>query len=308
MQIPLGILVAKLLLSLGRRAVWGLVLCALPLVVPWNMIPMLWLGMIQPQTGLFGFVAAWGFDYKFNPVHTWILILMVDTWHWLGLVAILAYAGFASVPQAYRQAASIDGASGWAVFRHIEMPRITGALAIVLLLRCVDSLMIYTEAFTINAGGPVGDSRLGAADYSDVTWWLEWYTATGATVVTATVAVTYNDGTTGNLTAQSLAATRPASHMISLNALIPAAAAGKYIRGVTSVTLSATTATAGSFGVTATRVRSAIGAPIANYKVTADWAQLGLPQVANGACLFPIVLTSTTSSGTVRGGGKIIHG
>ena len=158
-QIPLGILVAKLLLSLGRRAVWGLVLCALPLVVPWNMIPMLWLGMIQPQTGLFGFVAAWGFDYKFNPVHTWILILMVDTWHWLGLVAILAYAGFASVPQAYRQAASIDGATGWAVFRHIELPRITGALAIVLLLRCVDSLMIYTEAFTINAGGPNDATR-----------------------------------------------------------------------------------------------------------------------------------------------------
>ena len=165
---------------------------------------------------------------------------------------------------------------------------------------------VLIDLSTINAGGPVGDSRLGAADYSDVTWWLEWYTATGATVVTATVAVTYNDGTTGNLTAQSLAATRPASHMISLNALIPAAAAGKYIRGVTSVTLSATTATAGSFGVTATRVRSAIGAPIANYKVTADWAQLGLPQVANGACLFPIVLTSTTSSGTVRGGGKIL--
>lgn len=150
--------------------------------------------------------------------------------------------------------------------------------------------------------------RIGDANYSDINWWLEWYTATGATAVTATVAVTYNDGTTGNLTAQSLAATRPASHMISLNALIPAAAAGKYIRGVTSVTLSATTATAGSFGVTATRVRSAIGSPIANYKTTADWAQLGLPQVANAACLFPIVLTSTTSSGTVRGGGKIIHG
>ena len=150
--------------------------------------------------------------------------------------------------------------------------------------------------------------RIGDANYSDINWWLEWYTATGATAVTATVAVTYNDGTTGNLTAQSLAATRPASHMISLNALIPAAAAGKYIRGVTSVTLSATTATAGSFGVTATRIRSTLGSPIANYKTTADWAQLGLPQVANAACLFPIVLTSTTSSGTVRGGGTIIHG
>ncbi len=158
-QIPLGILTAKLLLSLGHRAVWGLVLCALPLVVPWNMIPMLWLGMLHPQTGLFGFVLSWGFDYKFNPLHTWILILLVDTWHWLGLVAVLAYAGLASVPQAYRQAAAIDGASSWAVFRHIELPRITGALAIVLLLRCVDSLMIYTEAFTINAGGPNDATR-----------------------------------------------------------------------------------------------------------------------------------------------------
>ena len=150
--------------------------------------------------------------------------------------------------------------------------------------------------------------RKGDADYSDVQWWLEWYTATGATVVTATVAVTYNDGTTGNLTAQSLAATRPASHAIPLNSLIPAAQSGKFIRGVVSVTLSATTGTAGSFGVTATRPRMAIGSPIANFKSISDWAQLGFPEIYNRSAVFPMVLTSTTSSGTVRGGGKIAHG
>ena len=149
--------------------------------------------------------------------------------------------------------------------------------------------------------------RIGDANYSDIQWWLEWYTATGATAVTATVAVTYNDATTGTLSV-ALAATRPASLMIPLNGLIPAAGAGKYIRAITTVTLSATTATAGSFGVTATRPRLAIGTPIANYKVTADWAALGLPEILNGSCLFPVVLTSTTSSGTVRGGGKIAHG
>ena len=73
--------------------------------------------------------------------------------------------------------------------------------------------------------------RKGDTNYSDVQWWLEWYTATGATAVTATVNVTYNDGTTGALTGQALAATRPASHMIPLNSLIPAASSGKYIRG-----------------------------------------------------------------------------
>ena len=149
--------------------------------------------------------------------------------------------------------------------------------------------------------------RKGDSNYSDVQWWLEWYTATGATAVTATVAVTYNDGTTGNLTV-TLAATRPASHMIPLNGLIPAAGAGKFIRGITSVTLSATTGTAGSFGVTATRPRMTLGCPIANFKTIADWAALGLPEIYNGSCLFPLVLTNTSSSGTVRGGGKIAHG
>jgi hypothetical protein len=150
-------------------------------------------------------------------------------------------------------------------------------------------------------------ARIGDDNYSDVQWWLEWYTATGATAVTATIVAVYDDGTTANITV-SLAATRPAGFMQSLNGLIPAAQAGKYIRGITSVALSATTGTVGNFGITATRPRMTIGAPIANMKVIADWAQLGLPEIKNSACLFPIVLTSTTSSGTVRGGGKIIHG
>lgn len=150
--------------------------------------------------------------------------------------------------------------------------------------------------------------RKGDDNYSDVQWWLEWYTATGATAVTATIAVTYNDGTTGNLSALSLASSRPASHMIPINSLIPSAQSGKFIRGIVSVTLSATSGTAGNFGVTATRLRMTLSAPIANHKFIADWAQLGLPEIYNSSAIFPIVLTSTTSTGTVRGGGKIAHG
>lgn len=167
------------------------------------------------------------------------------------------------------------------------------------------------QTVNIDFNGITADNmveRIGDTNYSDIQWWLEWYTATGSTAVTATVAVTYNDGTTGNLTGASLIATRPASHMIALNGLIPAAASGKYIRAVNSVTLSATSGTAGSFGVTATRSRMTLGCPFANFKFTADWAALGLPEIFNSSCLFPIVLTSTTSSGTVRGGGKIAHG
>ena len=152
------------------------------------------------------------------------------------------------------------------------------------------------------------DARKGDANFSDVQWWLEWYTDTGGTAVTATVNVTYNDGTSANLTGISLAATRRASFMVPLNGYVPAADSGKYIRDVNTVTLSATTGTAGSFGVTATRPRMTLPVPIANKMEIFDWAALGLPEIFNSSCLFPIQLASTTSTGTVRGGGKIAHG
>lgn len=151
-------------------------------------------------------------------------------------------------------------------------------------------------------------ARIGDANYSDVTWWLEWYSDTGGTAVTATVNVTYNDGTSGNLTGVALAATRRASQMIPLNGSIPAADSGKFIRDVNTVTLSATTGTAGSFGVTATRYRAAMYKPIANARFTADWAGLGLPSIQNSACLMLVQLAGTTSTGAVRATGKIIHG
>lgn len=152
------------------------------------------------------------------------------------------------------------------------------------------------------------DARKGNSDYSDIQWWFEWYTDTGSTACTATVNVTYNNGTTGNLTGISLAATRRATFMAPLNGFIPAADSGKYIRGINTVTLSVTTGTAGSFGVTATRYRAAIYKPIANARFTADWASLGLPEIKNTSCLMCIQIAGTTSTGTVRATGKIVHG
>ena len=174
----------------------------------------------------------------------------------------------------------------------------------------LNGTLTTAQTVGINFNGATADNmveRIGDADCSDIQWWLEWYTDTGATAVTATVAVTYSDGTTGNLTGVSLAATRRASFMQPLNGLIPAAAAGKFIRAVNTVTLSATGA-AGNFGVTATRLRGSLFMPIANAKFSADWANLPINTIPNSACPFIAVLASTSSTGTLRGGGKIAHG
>jgi hypothetical protein len=149
-----------------------------------------------------------------------------------------------------------------------------------------------------------GSDRIGAADYSDVSWFLEVHTDMGATGVNATVNVTYDDASTGNLAAIALGATPRRGRMYPLISAV----AVRRIRGVNSVTLSATTGNAGNFGITATRQRTAVSAPVANFPVISDWAQLGLPNVPNDSCLSMIMLCSTTSTGTVRGQGKIAHG
>lgn len=153
-------------------------------------------------------------------------------------------------------------------------------------------------------GGGLPAARRGSADYSDVQWWLEWYADTGSTASNATVDVTYNDGSTGTLAAIAVGGTVRTGRMIQLRPAV----AGRFIRGVNSVTLSASTGTAGNFGVTATRPRTAVNTNIANKNEQYDWAQLGLPEIPNDSCLMLVMLCSTTTTGTVRGQGKIAHG
>lgn len=149
-----------------------------------------------------------------------------------------------------------------------------------------------------------GADRRGDANYSDVQWWLEIHTALGATGVNATVNVTYDDNSTGNLNAIALGGTPRQGRMYPLQSAV----AGRFIKAVNSVTLSATTGTAGNFGITATRQRTVMGTFVANKVETADWAQLGLPEIPNDSCLFMVMYCTTTSTGVIRGQGKIAHG
>lgn len=149
-----------------------------------------------------------------------------------------------------------------------------------------------------------GAARLGDANYSDVQWWLEIYTGLGATGVNATVNVTYDDNSTGNLAVIALGVSPRAGRLYSLISAV----AGRFIKAVNSVTLSATTGTAGNFGITATRPRTSISMPLANKTEPVDWAQLGFPTIPNDSCLMMLMCCSTTTTGTIRGQGKIAHG
>ena len=156
-QIPLGILIALTMPADGWKASMSLVLIALPLLIPWNVVGTIWQIFGRGDIGLLGYgINSMGVDYNYtgDSLDAWVTVLVMDIWHWTPLVVLLCYAGLRAIPDAYYQAARIDGASRWAVFRFIQLPKLRNVLMIAVLLRFMDSFMIYTEPFVLTGGGP----------------------------------------------------------------------------------------------------------------------------------------------------------
>ena len=166
-QIPLGIALALAMPSKGWKSSVSLVLLSMPLLIPWNVVGTIWQIFGRADIGLGGHgLQMLGIDYNYtsHTLDAWLTVLLMDVWHWTPLVALLAFAGLRSIPDAYYQAAQIDGASRWAVFRHIQLPKMRGVLMIAVLLRFMDSFMIYTEPFVLTGGGP-GNSTTFLSQY-----------------------------------------------------------------------------------------------------------------------------------------------
>ena len=167
-EIPLGVIIA---LSMPRSGFWVpvcLVTMALPMLIPWNVVGAMWNIFTLPDIGLLGYLmnTTLGIPYDMtqSPLAAWVTIITMDVWHWTSLVVLLSYAGLVSIPDAYYQAAKIDGASPWKVFRYVQLPKMKQVLTIAILLRFMDSFNIYTEPFVLTGGGPGNSTTLLSID------------------------------------------------------------------------------------------------------------------------------------------------
>ncbi len=166
-EIPLGIAIA---LTMPKKGIWVpvcLVLMALPLLIPWNVVGTIWQIFGRADIGLLGYsLDQLGIEYNCagNIFDAWATIILMDVWHWTSLVVLFCYAGLVSILEAYYQDAKIDGASKWSVFRFIQLPKIRGVLIIAFLLRFMDSFMIYTEPFVLTGGGPGNSTTFMSID------------------------------------------------------------------------------------------------------------------------------------------------
>ena len=130
----------------------------LPMMATPVAVALVWTMMFHPQLG----VLNWLLTSLGLPPSLWVYsaetviptLVIVEVWHWTPLVMLLLLGGLASLPLDPYEAAKIDGASPWQVFRHITWPLLLPFIVVALIIRTIDALKAFDTIYVITQGGP----------------------------------------------------------------------------------------------------------------------------------------------------------
>lgn len=100
-------------------------------------------------------LASQGIDFLGSSSTALWTVMLVHTWKWLGVTMIYWLAALQTIPRDLHEAARVDGANGWQVFRHVSLPLLTPFLVIITLLTVEQNLQIFDLMLTMTAGGPM---------------------------------------------------------------------------------------------------------------------------------------------------------
>jgi len=132
------------------------------LIVPLMVTPvvsgLIWKYMFNGEFGIIGWILmSMGFktfSLLSHPFWAFVGVVIQDIWHWTPFLVLLFYTGLISLPEEPFEAASIDGASSWQVFKDITVPMLRKIFLIGILLRTMDAFKIFDEIYMMTQGGP----------------------------------------------------------------------------------------------------------------------------------------------------------
>jgi multiple sugar transport system permease protein len=136
----------------------------LPVVTSWVVVAIMWRWLLNPGTGIvnyaLGLIGIQGPGWWTDPTWAMPSIIIASAWKDLGYVMVLLLAGLQAIPPDYYEAASVDGASRWARFRHITLPLLTPASFFVLIISLINSFQVFDQVWVMTGGGPAGASSV----------------------------------------------------------------------------------------------------------------------------------------------------
>ncbi|MBI3695359.1 MAG: sugar ABC transporter permease, partial [Acidobacteria bacterium] len=142
----------------GRRVLRSILL--IPMLLPPVVVAVIWRLILNPEFGVLnGTLRSLGFNtakltWAASEKTAMLSVILVDVWQWTPFMFLLLLAGLQGLPVEPFEAAVVDGASGWQVFRRLTLPMLRPVIAIAVLLRGMDLLRVFDQIFILTQGGP----------------------------------------------------------------------------------------------------------------------------------------------------------
>ena len=167
-SIPTGMALALFIAILLNRPLRGLALYRtayfLPTITSLVAVSVVWLWIYHPDVGLMNYLLnLFGLPsvrWLNEPRSAMPALILLGIWRGLGYNVVIYLAGLQNIPQHLYEAAKIDGANRWQLFRHITWPLLTPTTFFILIIAVINSFQAFTQIHVMTQGGPLGSTTV----------------------------------------------------------------------------------------------------------------------------------------------------
>ncbi|AYY12049.1 sugar ABC transporter permease [Actinobacteria bacterium YIM 96077] len=146
----------------------------LPVVTSWVVVALVWQWLLNPSNGLInqilGFFNLYEPGWWTDPAWAMPSVILASAWKDLGFVMVILLAGLQTIPHELYEAARIDGASGWKVFRHVTLPLLSPATFFVVVISLINGFQVFDQVYVMTGGGPAGASQVVVGEIYELTF------------------------------------------------------------------------------------------------------------------------------------------
>jgi ABC-type sugar transport system permease subunit len=170
LKMALGLAAALVFNAKVRGTVWMRVLVILPWAIPSVVGANLWRWIVQTDAGVLNQtlrswgLGSWALNWLGSPDTAMLTVIVAYSWGGFAFVMLLILARLQGLPEEINEAARVDGANWWQVFRYITLPSLTGVLAVALILEIVSGINSFDTLMIMTGGGPANATRIWGID------------------------------------------------------------------------------------------------------------------------------------------------
>jgi len=167
-EFGLGLSLAMALNRIGRFRRYIMAILLVPMLLPSVVVGWVWMFMFYfrgPLYTILDFLGLPQFPWISESPQALFSLMGVDIWQWTPFMTLVLFAGLQSLPIEPSEAATVDGASAWQIWRHVRLPLLRDVMLIAVLLRAMDIFRLFDIVSIITRGGP----------YSDITQTISYY-------------------------------------------------------------------------------------------------------------------------------------